>query len=428
VRRVDSATGIITTVAGGGEPVDGIGDGGPALEASLCRARGLALDSEGNLLTVHQDRIRKVDLESGTIHTVLESRDDPSRVATDMAGRFYFSTNNARQVHMFDPARMFDQSAPFLAESLVAGVGEEDNGDGGPAVAATTRPSELVVTSDGSLWLGEEGSGRVRRVDPQDQTIRTVYRTACGISDLAADNREPPYISEGCESANGETIIRIVDVSTGLVRDSLEGLLAPTRMAFDHDGTLYLSSTNEQVIRRLDHATGQIEVIAGTGENGFSGDGAAATEAKLNNPRWLTFDTLGNLFFTDWGNWRVRMIDARTGIISTVAGNGTFGSFSGDGGPATEAGFSGIEGIVVDNSGNLYISDLVNHRVRRVDLASGIITTVVGRGGCHIRGDGGLATAADVCAPKGLALDDDGNLYVADLINGVVRAVRQPAN
>ena len=97
--------------------------------------------------------------------------------------------------------------------------------------------------------------------------------------------------------------------------------------------------------------------------------------------------------------------------------------YNGDGGPATEAGFSGIEGIVVENFGNLYISDIVNHRVRRVDLASGIITTVVGTGSCHIRGDGGLATVADVCAPKGLALDDAGNLNVADPINGVERVM-----
>jgi DNA-binding beta-propeller fold protein YncE len=425
VRRVDSATGIITTVVGGGEPADGLGDDGPALDASIEQARGLALDSEGNLLIEQEDRIRKVDLTSGIIATVTARVGRAYGISTDFTGRFYFTDRDAQQVYAFDPVRALDPAVGPI-ESLIAGVGKEDIGDGGPAVAAKTSfPVAVDVTSDGGLWLGEDISGRVRKIDPQDHSIRTVYRTACNVADLVADEDGSLFTSENCYGESGGSMIRITDVATGLVRNLIEGGPGSPYIAFSPDGELYFSTGGR--IQRLNSETGQIEVIAGNGEYGFSGEGGPAIDAELGDPRSLAFDEQGNLFVAEWLDKKVRMIDATTGIIRTVAGNGTFG-FSGDGGPATEAAFAQIEGIVVDDSGNLYISDMGNHRVRRVDLESGVITTAVGTGSCHIRGDGGLATAADVCAPHGLAIDGGGNLYIADRSNQLVRAVRRPVN
>jgi hypothetical protein len=212
---------------------------------------------------------------------------------------------------------------------------------------------------------------------------------------------------------------RILDVTTGLVRNLIED---GGEVAFSPDGDLYFSGENR--ILRMDLVTGQVDVAAGTGEDGYSGDGGPAIEARL-GPSFLVFDNSSNLFFEDSG--RIRMVDAETKLIDTVAGTGEWGS-SGDGGLAIEAAFGRIEGLAVDDFGNLYISDNHNHRVRKVNLESGIITTAVGTGSCHIRGDGGLAIKADVCDPRGLAVDNDGNLYLTDRISRLVRLVRRPAN
>jgi DNA-binding beta-propeller fold protein YncE len=423
VRMVDTDTGIITTVAGGGEPVDGLGDGGPAQDAALDRSTGLGLDTKGNLYIGQRDRVRKVDLATGIIDTVIERLGRVGSVSADMAGNIYFSDMNANQVFAFDSIRALDP-ASGPAKSLIAGVGEQDIGDGGLAVAASTRfPVAVETTSDGTLWFGEDISGRVRIVDPQDHTIRTVYRTACSITDLTVNRAGTACISENCYGETGGSLIRAFDMASGLVRNLVEGGPGNLHSVFAANGDLYFSSENR--ILRMDWVTGQIYAIAGTGEDGFSGDGGPALEAGLGSPGSLTFDDSGNLFFVDSG--RIRMVDAGTQVISTVAGNGGSG-FTVDGGQATEASLAWIKGIAIDDSGNLYISEMGSHRVRRVNLASGVLTTAVGTGSCHIRGDGGLATAADVCAPHGLAIDGGGNLYIADRSNQLVRAVRRPVN
>ncbi|MBW2630983.1 MAG: hypothetical protein JRC90_04325 [Deltaproteobacteria bacterium] len=162
-----------------------------------------------------------------------------------------------------------------------------------------------------------------------------------------------------------------------------------------------------------------IDTVAGTGGYGYSGDGGPATEAALKYPERVTVDSSGNLYIADSGNYRVRRVDT-SGIITTVAGNGWYGYY-GDDGPATEAGFHPI-GVAVDSSGNLYIADYNNHRIRRVD-ANGIITTVAGTGERSYSGDGGLATRAELSSPRGVAVDSSGNLYIADQSNYRVRKV-----
>src|SRR5947209_16646640 len=142
-----------------------------------------------------------------------------------------------------------------------------------------------------------------------------------------------------------------------------------------------------------------IATVAGVGEKGFAGDGGPAPAAVLNGPFDVAFDRAGNLFFSDTFNHRIRRIDTASGEITTVAGSGE-GGYSGDGGPATHAALNEPYGIVLDRAGNLYIADRLNRRVRRVDAASGVITTLAGTGEAAHRGDGGPAAAAGLVEPN----------------------------
>lgn len=166
-----------------------------------------------------------------------------------------------------------------------------------------------------------------------------------------------------------------------------------------------------------------ITTAVGTGEKGFAGDGGPAATALLNGPFDLCFDRAGNLYFSDTFNHRIRRVDAAHGIITTVAGNGEKG-YSGDGGPATGAALNEPYGVVVDRAGNLYIADRLNRRVRRVDGATGVITTLAGTGEAKYSGDRGPSTRAGLAEPNGLALDpDETHLYITDVADNRVRVV-----
>jgi DNA-binding beta-propeller fold protein YncE len=166
-----------------------------------------------------------------------------------------------------------------------------------------------------------------------------------------------------------------------------------------------------------------ITTAVGTGEKGFAGDGGPATEALLNGPFDIAFDGAGNLYFSDTFNHRIRRVEAATGIISTIAGNGEAGH-SGDGGPATAAALNEPYGVVVDRDGNVYTADRLNRRVRRIDARSGVIATLAGTGDAAYSGDGGPASRAGLAEPNGLALDpDERHLYIADVADHRVRVV-----
>ena len=192
-------------------------------------------------------------------------------------------------------------------------------------------------------------------------------------------------------------------------------------IAVDKKGHFYIARRDNNVVSRID-TKGNMTTFAGTGESGYGGDGGKATNAKLKLPSNLAFDKKGNLYITDRNNHRVRKVDTR-GIITTVAGNGTAG-FSGDGGKATEAQLNLPSGVAVDDDGNIYISDRSNDRVRKVN-SQGIISTFAGNGIDGFKGDTGPAGEAQLSKPFGLALDKKWNLFIADRGNNRVRRVNR---
>lgn len=186
----------------------------------------------------------------------------------------------------------------------------------------------------------------------------------------------------------------------------------PYGLAQGPDGALYICEIATHVVRRLDEATGKISVVAGSGRQGYSGDGGPATSATLNEPYEVRFDAEGNMFFVEMKNNIVRRVDAKSGIISTVAGTGAVG-FSGDGGLATKATLNRPHSIALDGRGNLYICDIGNHRVRIVKLESGMIDTFAGTGARLPTPDGAPVHGTPLNGPRALDFDGKHSLYLA---------------
>jgi len=194
---------------------------------------------------------------------------------------------------------------------------------------------------------------------------------------------------------------------------------SPYGVAVDGSRNIYIADTGNDVIRKVD-STGKITTIAGTGVQGYNGDGGQATSATLYSPTRAVADQAGNIYIADFYNNRIRKVDT-SGIITTVAGIGTAG-YSGDGGPATAAELYWPYAVAVDNLSNIYIADSVNNRIRKVD-ASGTINTIAGTGFPGVLGDGGPATAAQVNEPEDVAVDNTGNVYIADYGNSKIRKI-----
>jgi uncharacterized protein (TIGR03437 family) len=262
------------------------------------------------------------------------------------------------------------------------------SGDGGPATAASlSHPRTLVIDSSGNLYISDVDNLRVRRVTP------------AGIISTIAGNGLPGSSGDGGPAVDA----------------SLSSMLG---LALDNAGNLYIADSGNRRVRKVTSA-GIISTVAGTGVQGFSGDGGPATNAQLNTPASIIFSA-GNLYISDSSNQRIRRVSS-DGTITTVAGNGVTG-FSGDGGPATGASLAFPLGMAMDSGGNLYVADGNNNRVRRISPA-GVITTVAGDGVGHFAGDQGPASSASLDVPEDLAFDGAGNLFIADAGNNRVRKV-----
>ena len=301
-------------------------------------------------------------------------------------------------------------STPGFIHAFAGSGRYGDGGDGGPALSAEMDiPSDVEIGPSGTVFIID--FGRIRQVDS--------HGIIGGYAGKFCDENGPVY--RKCDLGDG-----------GL---ATEAWMWPYSLGFATNGDMLVADGLNR-IRRIDHLTGIITTIAGNGTRGFSGDGAPATEATMKGPGGVVQDSLGNIYFSDSGNHRIRKI-APDGIITTIAGDGWHdsyfvGRFQGDGGPATQASLNYPSRLLVDDLDNLYVADSANHRIRRIDRLTGVITTFAGGGpleatrveplrainysiGLHpVHLDGVPATASTLSTPLDIEFDSRGNLYIAD--------------
>ncbi len=474
IRRVSASTGIITTVAGNG--TEGFsGDGGPATSAALTLPPAVAVDGAGNVFIVDQfnNRVRRVSASTGIITTVAgngptsfsgdygpgtaASLAGPRGVAVDGAGNLFIadsSNHRVRRVALAPATSGVVQVTPagLSFESIyvgATGVGQHagfTNGTAAPVTISSiaispdfvlqTQPTNpcangLAVAAGATCYLliafAPAGDGvRAGTVTVNHSgagSPRTVTLTGTGL--VVPASRCAP--GSGCAANQVITTI----AGTGTSGFSGDGgpatsatLSAPTGVAVDSAGNLFIVDMSDNRIRRVSASTGIITTVAGNGAYSFSGDGGPATSASLSQPYGVAVDSAGNVFIADAANNRIRRVSASTGIITTVAGSGpvgfTNGGYGGDGGPATAARLNFPKAVAVDRADNLLIADSSNSRIRRVSASTGLITTVAGGGS---GGDGGPATSASLAYPYGVAVDSADNILIADTLNQRIRRV-----
>jgi len=275
----------------------------------------------------------------------------------------------------------------------IAGTGRPGfSGDGGPAIDAEINdPFGVVRGPDGAIWFCEYGGQRVRRID------------SSGVIETVVGNGQTGYEGDGGPAINAS-------------------LNQPHEIRFDASGNLFIVDMKNHAIRRVDRQTQQISTIAGDGQPGYAGDGGPAVEAKLNKPHSLQFDRKGDLYVCDIGNHVVRKIDMASGIISTFAGTGKPGKTVSDA-PINGNPLNGPRSIDVDREGNLWLATREGNQVFRIDLKTQRIEHIAGTGKKGTAGDGGPAKLAELSGPKGIAIDVDGNVWLADTESHSIRRI-----
>lgn len=399
----------ITTVVGSGttctNPSSACGDGGSATAAQLNYPEGVAVDAAGNIY-VSDTLDQRVRIVSGGVinafagnggycrnpaatcgdghPATLANLYRPQQLALDGSGNVYIADSFDYRVRMVDTTGV-----------IHAFAGDGVQGFAGDGSAAIYAEMDLPV------GVSVDVSGNVLVADTGNQCVRVVA-TNSSISTVAGRGNG----GDGGPATSAT-------------------LAGPYSVTEDANGNLYIADTGNNRIREVSNGT--ITTVAGTGSAGYSGDGGLATSAMLNQPFSVVVDSQGNIFFSDYGNLVVRRVDAVTHIITTYAGNGLPCSPTtakcGDGGAATAGNLTSPWGLAIDGSDNLYIADYYAFRVRKVAGSSQIISTVAGTGNMGKAGDGGPATKANLNHPSGVALDPSGDLFIADQYNNKVREV-----
>lgn len=310
------------------------------------------------------------------------SLQSPAYVKTDAMGNIYVADKLNNRVRKISAAGVI---------TTIAGTGATIfSGDGGAATAATLwQPMGVAVDGSGNVYISDATHYRIRKINTAGiiSTIAGTGTTGFGTDGVAA---------------------------------TATNIGAPAGICFDAAGNLVFAERSYNRVRKIDMTTGIISTVAGTGSSSFGGDGAAATAAFLNQPYDVNYDTAGNLYIADYNNNRIRKVST-AGIISTYAGDGTT-AMSGDGGAATAASLYKPSGVWADSAGNVFIADTWHNKVRKVG-ATGTISSVAGTGAAGYGGDGGSGAVAVFNYPSSITMDNSGNLYLTDDNNHRVRKI-----
>ena len=445
IRRI--AEGKITTLAGFGEPGFS-GDNGPAFLARVNAPRGLATDLSGTIYVADTGNhvIRKIS--GGTITTVagtgapgfdgdntpgLQTRlQSPSGVLVDRAGNLVIAdtgNNRVRVLNMVTGMLSTLAGNGMTSGGAVMGLATEMALNAPLGVAQGGQDELLVTSRDHRVWRIDRngfmsaavGTGTPGRTGDNGPAADATLNQP---SALALSNQGDLAIADtGNQRVRRVDAQRVISTWVGLQGPVYAGygsspltawIAGPAALALDAQGRIYVAERQGHRIRRI-LPTGVVETVAGTGENGFDGDNGAATQARLSSPAGVALAADGALLISDTGNHRIRRVDLSTGTISTLAGTGDPGYRSGDENqPASLAQLSAPSGLAVDGAGSIYVADSGSFRVRRIALAGQLITTVAGNGLSVHDGDGAQAVDASVVLVQGVAVAMDGTLYLAD--------------
>lgn len=391
IRKIDAITGIISTIAGNGNNAYK-GDGGLATSASLNYPTDVFIAPSGNIYIADAGNyvIRKINGSTGIITTVAgvgvsgytgdggpamaAQLGEPWRICVDADENIYYTDNNYYVV------RKINGTTGII--TTIAGNGTVGfSGDGGPATAAQLGVAQDPICLDASknIYICDFGNRRIRKINAVTGIINTV--------------------------AGGGTILN----TDGILATNAM-LSSPRSVSVDASNNIYIGDPRN--CRKVDAVTGIISTVVGSlpGVRGFSGDGGLATLATTNASGGEFIDSKGNIYVADLGNYRVRKVDAVTNIINTIGGNGGTGIYNGDNILAATASLSNPKSVCVDNASNIYIADAANNRIRKISSATGIISTIAGNGTAGISPDGTLSTVAQI-TPKIIRLDVSGNIY-----------------
>jgi DNA-binding beta-propeller fold protein YncE len=393
--------GTIMTIAGTGEP-GYAGDGGPALKAMLNEPKSITAAGQFlHIADAENHRIRRLDLQTGIISTIAGGGFFTEASSRSTAPPISPTHPAVEEDPLADPdakneprfVQLPDQSGTVR---FVTGTTEKGRfrGDGGQAAEATLNfPSATAVDSQGTFYIADTFNHRVRRVDAASGLITTVAGT--GAARFNGDN------GPGVKAALNEPVALAVD---------------------ERAGRLYIADLANYRIRALELSTGRILTYAGSGGSDYDGDGMPAVEAGLSGPSGLALDAEGNLYIADTFSGRIRRVDSNSGVITTVAGDGTEYRYQGN--PKEfSTGLARPTGIALAPDGKLYITDSDNHLIRMWNPKSKIITSIAGKGSSEFSGDGGPASTCGLNYPFGVALDRAGNIYIADTFNHRVRMI-----